>query len=205
MKKKYIIIASVLILLLFAGLGANYLLSLRKITFTLQNDVTGASVYDSKDKEVKRFEKEGGSALLRAGRYYAIPAGENISKDKINFTVDDKDSTITINPAYSSEYLAKLLKKEKSAIEAAITKKYTSALSDYTLERGALYNHGEWFGGLLAPKVSHTRDRRDPYRIVLHKKDDSWEVVRRPEYILTASRYQEVPVDILRKINELVP
>ena len=112
--------------------------------------------------------------------------------------------TISVNPSYTDESLSKTLEVEQGAIESAIAAKYPDVYNNYTLRQGVLYEQGQWFGGLLKPKVVDTRDQKDPYRIVLHKKDTSWEVIRRPEYILTSSRYQEVPVEVLREINAIV-
>ena len=202
MKKSLLIPIIIIFTALFVLLGANYLLSLREISYTLDSSVSEIKVYSSKEKEVGSLTKDN-NLHLQDGKYYIIPQGENISKEKIPFTVEGEDKTITVHPAYTDQYLKELFKQEQSAIELAISTKYPSLYPDYTLTNHTLFQRGEWFGGLLEPKVLDIRDERDPYRIVLHKKDGKWEVVRRPEYILTSSRYSEVPIEILRSINLL--
>lgn len=203
MKKRLILSIIALLLLLFAGFGIHYLLSLRKVTFELDDQTSEITIHSSSDTIIKQLSSSG-QIFLQEGEYYIIPKGTNIAQDKIKFSVADKDMAVTIRPAYTDEFLTGLVDDEMDAIKTAITKKYPSALNDYTLSQGSLYARGEWFGGLLKPKVSDIREQKDPYRIVLHKKSSSWEVVRRPEYSLGAARYQEVPIDILRKINLVV-
>lgn len=203
MKKQLIITSLALLTLLGVGLGIHYLLSLHKVTFTIDKEVEEIVIYNAGDKDIKRLSSDD-KVLLRAGKYYAVPAGENIVTDKIQFSVEDKDVAVDIQPPYTSEFLADILKDEAEAIRTAVVKKYPSALNEYSLVQESLYKRGEWFGGLLAPKVNNVRDKRDPYRIVLHKKDGSWNVIRRPEYILTSSRYNEVPIEVLRQINTLI-
>lgn len=203
MKKKILISLGILVIIALVVFGVSYLISLRKASFVLHDDITRATIYRKDKQKVKDISSDS-SMFLRKGTYYIIPEGENFSKDPINFTVNNKDVTVEVNPSYTNEYLSELLKDEQPAIMTAITEKYPSLITGYTLNRGTLYKKGEWFGGLLQPKVTDPRDQRDPYRIVLHKNGDEWEVVRRPEYILTSSRYKEVPIDVLRAVNLIV-
>ena len=203
MKKRYLLIISILVAILFAGLGVNYLLSLRKVSFILENNTESITVYNSDKKSIKEFSSNG-HMLVQKGDYYLIPSGDNLSSDAINFSVSKEDKTVVVNPSFTDEYLDKKLQEEMGVIESAIASKYPSVYDDYTLAQGKLYKQGNWFGGLLKPKVSDIRDERDPYRVVLQKKDDGWHVIRRPEYVLTSSRYEEVPTDVLRAINSIV-
>lgn len=203
MKRKLVIIIGVSLTIALLVYGITYALSLRKVTITLEGRTESVTIHDEGDRELK-YLSESGSLRLQEGDYYAMPSGEGLTTDKIGFTVTDQGAAITIDPPLTKEFLEDALAGEESAIEAAIASKYPDLYPLYTIESGTLYHHGEWYGGLLAPKVSDRRDRRDPYRIVLHKKDGNWEVVRRPEYVLTSSRYGEVPIDILRHINQLV-
>ena len=203
MKKQYLIIFVALLLLLFVGLGTNYLLSLRKVSFSIADTTDAISIYTSEDVKKGEFS-ESGNLLLQTGEYYIVPEGENISNDKINFTVEDRDMTINIDPSYTDTFLSEELESELGAIESAIAAKYPAIYSDYTLAQGVLYEQGQWFGGLLKPKVNDASEQKDPYRVVLQKKGTSWEIIRRPEYILTSSRYKEVPVEVLREINAIV-
>lgn len=203
MKKKIFISIGILVTIAVVALGVSYLLSLHKVSFTLSKYVTGATIYKEDKQKVKQITSAS-HIMLTDGNYYVVPEGDHIATDKIDFTVDKKDKTVSIDPPYSKSYLEALLQKEQPAINEAVHTKYPSLIDGYTLTRGQLYKQGEWFGGLLEPKVSDLREQKDPYRIVLHKQNGTWEVIRRPEYILTSSRYEEVPIDILRAINLIV-
>ena len=199
MKKLFIITFSTIIVISLIITGVFYLLSLRTVTFSLEN-TSSITVYNSKDKEMASLSSNG-DIKLQDGKYYVIPSGEGVATDKINFTVEGEDKTISINPPLTRDHLEKMLEKELPTIKVVISKKYGSLVDDYTLDNGSLYHHGEWFGGLLKLKVNDLRNLTDSYRIVLHKEDGEWTVIHRPEYILTSSRYSEVPVDILKDIN----
>lgn len=203
MKNKLPIIIGAALIAILLILGITYLMSLRKVSFALSSDVDSAVVYTSKKQKVREITSSS-SVLLTKGTYYAVPAGKNISDKPINFTVKEKDTTIVIDPAFADAYLKEQLKIERPSIVSAITSKYPSLIDSFTLTHETLYKRGDWLGGLLEPKVSDIRQQKDPYRIVLHKKDKEWQVVRRPEYILTSSRYEEVPIDVLRAVNSIV-
>lgn len=202
--KKLLPTVTIFVIITVIITGVFYLLSLRKVTFDIQSNVNNVIIYNSNDNEVNRISSSG-DISLREGDYYVISEGEHLDTGKIHFTVEKNNKTVTINPSYSEGHLNDLLGNEIKDIEAAISSRYPSLISEYTLERGSLYRHGDWFGGLLAPKVSDIRQQRDPYRVVLHKKDSEWQVIRRPEYILTSSRHSEVPIGVLRQINQIVP
>lgn len=183
--------------------GASFLISFHKVSLTLQKEVTGATLYRADKQKIKHFTANN-TILLQSGKYYIIPEGDHVSQEAINLTVSSNDMTIDIDPYYTKEYLNDLFTQEKLSIRAAITSKYPLIITGYSLEQETLYKKGEWFGALLVPHISDPRDQRDSYRIVLHKKNGNWEVIRRPEYVLTSSKYPDIPTDILRSINKLV-
>lgn len=202
MKKTILITIGVILIIALSAFGTSYLLSHHKVSFVLQNGTTSATIYQSDKKKAGQVTPNG-HLLLKKGDYYAIPDGSNIATTPVNFTVMERDLTVTINPDYSEAYLNTLLVGETPAITAAITTKYPSILATYTLDQSTLYKRGDWYGGLLLPKVKDIREQEDFYRIVLHKENDKWQVIRRPEYILTASQFTSVPTDILSAINSL--
>lgn len=202
MKKLLIPITLSLATVMLVVIGVSYWNSLHRVSFTLEN-TSSITIFNSEGKELNRLSSNS-DIRLQSGDYYVIPEGEDISNDKISFSVKDEDKTVNINPPFSDEYLNNLIEDEIKDIQQAISSRYTEVFKSYSLNKGTLYQRGDWFGGLLSPNVSSSR-QRDPYRIVLHKKDGEWQVVRRPEYILTASRYSEVPIEVLRQINRIVP
>ena len=63
MKKQYLIIFVALLLLLFVGLGINYLLSLRKVSFSIADTTDAISIYTSEDVKKGEFSQTQKSEL----------------------------------------------------------------------------------------------------------------------------------------------
>lgn len=203
MKKTISFTIGIILVIALTVFGISYLLSLHKVSFSLKNNTTSVTIYRSNKQKIKQITS-GNHIFLTKGNYYAIPEGSNISKNQIDFSVTNKDMIVSINPDFSTDYLNSLLPKEEPAVRAAITAKYPSVFASYTLAKETLYKQADWFGALLEPKVSDPRDQRDPYHIVLQKQNSTWQVIRRPEYILTSADYKDVPIDVLRAINLIV-
>lgn len=201
MNKRLIVLFGIIFISLTL-FGINYLLSLHKVSFDLDEEVSSITIYTDDEKKIKHFETDS-HLLLQEGEYYILPEGDKIADDRITFTVKGQDTTVEVRPSYSKEHLSTLFDQERPVVQETLKEKYSSLIVDYTLSQGKLYGRGDWFGGLLEPNATE-RDRKAPYRVVLHKEKGGWVVVRRPEYVLTSSRYQGVPVEILRDINLLV-
>lgn len=215
---KKLAIFSIIIMALTAGTVATiiYINSFQKVSVTLGEDVTEATLYkvnpeEGHDHEIKGDPQQkitkSGELSLQNGAYYIIPEGEKISKEEITFTVDNGPLSVDVRPSYSDEYLISLLNSEQAAITQVITDKFPSNMANYVIKEGALYKKGEWYGALLMSNASNPdlRSQSDYYRIILHKENGVWSVVQTPQLVLSAAEFKDVPADILRAVNKLTP
>lgn len=201
--KKRIILSIVIILIGIAGaLVFAYFSSLHKVSLSFSEDVTGATIHKEKGEKIEQLTTAS-DISLQSGKYYIVPEGEKISKEKILFTVKDVNQSITINPDYSTEFLSESLKKEQSAITNEMVGSFPLIAQNYSVQNGALIHHGEWYGALLVQNVNDIRDERDFYRILLKKESGSWKVIKKPELVLTKSEFSGVPDKIIDTVNQL--
>lgn len=215
--KKLVILLTITALVAAATIGGlMYINSFHKVTVTLGDDVSAALIYKVNPEEGHNHEVHGdelqkitasGDLSLQNGSYFIIPEGDKVAKDEISFSVKDEDTTVSVAPGYSREYLDELAKTEKAAIEVAIISAYPSQMQVRTIEKGILYQKGEWYGALLVSNEPNLdlRSQTDYYRIVLNKVNGSWKVVNAPQLILTSAEFKDVPEDILRELNKLAP
>lgn len=96
------------------------------------------------------------------------------------------------------------IKDETPAILSIIQTAYPKIITDYTIGTGKLYNEGKWYGTTLTYKGTDTNNR-DTLRVLLQKKGESW-IIRTtpPEPILSAKKYPDVPISVLKAINKPV-
>lgn len=210
--KKYIIIAlSVIAIAIITAFIFVQTGSYHKVTFSFGEDVTGGTLYgidgETADHTIKGDELQkitnGSEVSLANGGYYVIPEGEKVAKDLISFTVADKDMTVNITPGYSSDYLKSAYATEQPAIQAAMDAAFPLIATAYTAKQGALYEKADWYGAILTKNVADPRDERDFYRIVMHKTENGWKVIGKPELVLTSAEFKDVPVALLRSVNKL--
>lgn len=208
--KKLIIFASLAIALIVGGVIAFlYFNSFQKLTITFkQPNVTGViykigtdSHEGSDDTEVQKIE--GNQTInLPKGAYYLRPQGKNVLDTEVPFTLANEPVSIDVDPGFKLDYLAEKLKEEKPKIAAALTAKYPQLFAQYTVSEGQLFAQGEWYAASLTQKVSDTEDEKDTYKVILHKENDQWSVIGKPELVFSAANYPNVPIEVLREINQ---
>ncbi len=214
MKKNTLIIASIVILLIAAGIGLYlYSQTFHAVSIVFKQDNISAKLYksigdtdsdDDKGPELKILTKSE-SISLQDGEYFLVAEGETIATTPIGFTVQGKDTTVEVDPSYSQSYLKRQLEGQVATIHALIKQKYPTIIADYTIQEGQLYQKGDWYGTVLTKNISDQRDVADFYRVVLHKNSTTWEVIDSPVLVLTSSEFKNVPIDVLKSINTLVP
>ena len=117
----------------------------------------------------------------------------------------------TVKQSESSEKLPTrseletLLTSETPAIQRAITATFPTLEQNYTIERSALYNTGDWYGTILQYKGSDVNNR-DTLRIVLQKKNGEW-VVRtpQPQPLVSHLELTDAPKGMLDDLNKPAP
>jgi hypothetical protein len=206
MKKQLIILISLLAgLTLIIGIVVYYL-SFRTVTVTLKSpDMTGVIYrYDDKDKssEVAKINASQ-SIKLQEGHYGYSANNTKYDNAPTLFTVGKNESTVTIDPSYSRQYLSTLLETELVSINTVITNTYGSLLTNYDVQAGSLYKKGEWYGAAIAEHITPDGNYGDVYRVVLHKIDSEWKIEAKPSLVLTKHDNPTIPKDIIGDINNL--
>ena len=205
MKKKIIIISIVVTILIAMSVILGYLLSLREIDFEFSSNVSEITLYkkqdyDKKNNPIKIDEIK--KIKIQTGEYVIIPTGTIITNNPINITVS-KDEQISIDPDYSLNYLSSIALKEKDNIYKLLAEKYPNLIKDYDIKSEIAFQKGEWFGGLLINKNSTPNSKKDIYRFVAYKNNQTLEIVNYPELLLRQLNYPKVPSEILNSINQL--
>lgn len=208
---KKFIIWGVVIAIIIAGGAVAYLYfnSFQKLTVVFKQPNVSGKIYErgtdthegEDDKEIRTIQNNE-TVSLSKGSYYIRPQGGNVKDDPVSFELADQPVTLEVDPTFSKDYLDEQLKNEKSAIDAALMKKYPQQLAQYTIGSGLLLEQGDWYGTTLTFK-NDTEETHDVYRVVLHKVNNNWEVVDKPQLILTHADFPDVPVTALRDINHL--
>lgn len=199
MKKRIILLAIIAFIVLVGIFTLSYVTSHHTITFILKGGTYKVKIFTADNKQLTELSSPSGKAWLQKGEYRYAVSDTKYDTSAHSFSIDDKDKTITIDPAYSAQYLSELLTdSERLKINALLTpylsKINTPALA--SIDRIQLYSHGEWAAGMLSYQASR-RDTVEYYRFVLHKDDNVWKLVVPPQIAIYGASYPSVPVSII--------
>jgi hypothetical protein len=142
-----------------------------------------------------------GELRLQNGRYVIMPEGEKYDRSSIKFEVKNADQTIDINPGYSASHLDSLLNIELPALHSVLTSMYPRVITGFTLDRGRLYDEGQWYATTLTQKTMTPDEEGDIYRTVLKKENGIWNIKAKPDLLLSTKAYPNIPKAILSNIN----
>ncbi len=157
------------------------------------NIETGKSILIKNNQEI-RVEK---------GEYSIDPQSDEVVYNGENIKIDGSQSNFSIDLSYSKDKLASLLNSEKTAIESSMVAKFPNIFNLYTIENGSLYGEGNIYGANLIYN-NPTAEFRDTLKIVLHKKDNKWEIITNPpQQLLSKEEYPDIDKSILSEINRL--
>ncbi|MGB2787472.1 MAG: hypothetical protein WBB94_03765 [Candidatus Saccharimonadaceae bacterium] len=207
MKKLIIIFTAVIVLVTSVYFAYSYFASFSTVTFNLAEGVKEIKVYKNSDDEtgdtVVATLQSSGEVRINNGNYYVTPSGDNIVNDNISIKITGNIS-IDIDPDYNSDYLTKLADIESGKIAEVINRSLTPAIENYDIEQVKVYNKADWAGVLLLPKDIDIQNPSGIHRVVLKKEGDSWIVVGLPQIVMTAYNTKNVPLDVLKSVNDLV-
>lgn len=108
----------------------------------------------------------------------------------------------TASPKPTADQLEKMRDTELPTIKTVITTAYPLVATDYIINKGALFDRGQWYGTTLS---YHGKDmmNRDTLRVLLQKKDGVWTLRTKPPVpLLSVEAFPDVPKDILKAINQ---
>jgi hypothetical protein len=206
MKQKLIILVILAAATLGGLLWLQDYLSYRSITIVLNSPATGvvikagASHEGETQKEITITSNQ--TIRLKEGSYIYTPQGKDANTSVNSFTVT-KNDTLTIAPAYSLEYRKKLVPKIKPQLEDALRAQYPTAMASYQINNVTLMANADWAGVLLTSRTATDSNPGVIYRAIIKKKDSSWEVVSKPQVVLTVYNTPSVDRSLLQATNKL--
>jgi len=207
-----------------AWLGISYIRSFQKVEFRfVGNAGVKASIYRAvssdhetdaaaaaNKKNLVREVSNNQTIKLKKGDYVIATSGnKDYASQDVTLSLNNTKQTITIDPEYTVAKLGTLLKQQRAALQQAIVTALPAAIHNYTVGEGHLYQHGDWYGTTLQPKLSAEQLRVnyvDIYRLVAHKEKSGWKIITLPpELSLSRIKYPTIPRDILVDVNKLSP
>ncbi len=204
-KKAIIIIIAAVIAVGLVASFAMYLLSFHTVTFTLDKADASLAIYraDDKDKKNKLADSTASSRSLRLqeGEYLAVITNKEYDASSTNFTVGKSDSSVAVNVAFSREYLDVIVDQELPLINIAIKAAFPQQITSFSLEKGQLYDEGQWYTTTFIQNTASPDEIGDVYHLVAKKEDGKWKVVGKPTLVLTQVEFPDVPLDILKAGN----
>lgn len=91
---------------------------------------------------------------------------------------------------------------EQGVIDGVLVEKYPKITTDYTINKGQLFDKGQWYGTTLTYKGADVKNR-DTLRVLMEKKDGAWSLrTTPPQPLLSAMEFPDVPKSILQTINK---
>jgi hypothetical protein len=182
-----------------------YLASLHQVSLTVTHGMRVDIYQVVNGNNQKSFTTVSDSVKipLQNGDYCAAPNDTKYNQTPICFTVSGKDIVVDVEPNYSATYLSSQLTNQLATINSVITTTYSDIIDGFTLTTGALYGHGEWYGGTLTQKTESASDQGDVYRVLLKKVSGTWTVVAYPQIVLSKYTYPDVPYAVLDAVNRL--
>ncbi len=204
MRLRYVFIAILVFILLASGVYyAWYQATYHTVSFTLKTTPMTAKI--TKDgKEVAKIDHNT-SLTLANGSYLLYPTATNIDTSAIGFTVDGKDTSVTIDPPIDSTTLSTSLDTEIDDIQAAIVTKYPQLISQFYVDKGQLLRQGDWYVSTLTYKSSTNDNPKDRYKIIMQKTNGQWAVIDTPQITPTKYNFPQVPTDVIKNAYELLP
>lgn len=221
MRKRLILLAFVLLVVMLGLVGLSYIRSKQKLTIVFDANISGVSValyrVTTQNDDISpegRIDKSnpikeltsGETMSIKKGNYVLIASGSSdYSKQVISVELGNKPQSLTINPFYTETKLEQLLAADKDKLLALIVSTFPVA-ANYDIGAGTLYERGEWYATTLRPKQTAEEERLgyiDVYRLVAHKESGTWKIVTiPPELIINTHNYPNIPRDILVDVNK---
>lgn len=202
--KKYILIFIGFIILISSIVTFLYFSSFREINFNIKQTGLTVNIYKlDKDQKVGTLKNNNGLSLQN-GDYYFVATGDKVDLSHNKFKIDDSTKIITVDPDYSTNYLASQLTNNNVIIQTTINAAFPAIIGQYDTFDQALLKKGDWYGGLLKYRSDDSNIMKDSYRVILHKEVSGWVVIKKPEIVVTQSNFPTVPIDVLTAVNNLL-
>lgn len=201
MNKKILIITTAILFVTLIGVGfIFYLRSFKTVYFDIKSGDISITVYKGDEQKLASLDKSG-NLTLQSGDYIFVTEGKNYDNMPTSFNVRDIDITIPVDPPYSAAYRNTILTAELPAITKVIKAAYPTVITNFNIDRGNIYQDGEWYATTLAQITARADEQGDVYRTVLRKERDRWVIKAKPALVLSSLEYSTIPIEILSDIN----
>lgn len=210
MNKKKGFAVGLLVLVIVLGL-LSYKHFTNRLSLNLEYDpqkIEELYVYSDKnsgnqEKASGKIEKPGKPIKLKRGIYYLNYTAKNgYQSDHVRIDLTKDSQNLSINPEYTQQELSKRLNTQIESIDSAIKLFLGNEVNEYIVNTGKLYSNDEWYGTTLTYN-GNDAFMADTLKIILKKDKNSWTVATNPPAIILSSvDYKDIPVDILKKVNE---
>lgn len=201
---KKVITLLVIALIFIGGVVSyiSYITSTVAVTIVSKNtkDITITTVIDSKTSTVARSTKDTTSLRLAKNRTYSVSytGSEGYSDGQV--LIPANGGVVTIDPDYSSERYATMMTEALPQTHTVLSQRYANLDSLYNVTAGSMKNKGEWFVVKLTFKGPYDYNS-DMLRVLLQKKSDAWQLVTKPDILLTTTKYPAIDSAILSWAN----
>lgn len=138
---------------------------------------------------------------VAAFTYGALTAPQSTQKQVTTIAMQTSPKPLSTSKP-TKQQLQQQLTNELPTITAALTVAYPKILTDYIINKGQLFDNGQWFGTTLSYRGTDTLNR-DTLRVLMQKKSGVWTLrTMPPQPILSTKQYPDVPRAILQIINQ---
>lgn len=151
---------------------------------------------------VEQKIESGKSYLLTEDSYYLVATGHDVNTSRQGIILN-KNIDRTLDYTLSAQKLASLSLSEKSSIDTAISMKNSTITKIYRIANETVYEKGDWAIAALVFKGSNKDLNRDTQKIVLQKKDNTWQVTCPIKISISKYECSHAPQVILEYANTI--
>lgn len=202
MKSKFIITVLLFIVIASGSFIWWYTANNRDIVFDVKKSPLTVKITDRNKNTVATITSST-KLTLQDGTYYAYPSGNDVDQSAIAFTTSKSNTKITIDPSISLATLDKNLANEREAIQKVLFAKYPYLTARLNIDKGQLLRQADWYITTLSYKDSTNDSPKDVYKVILHKVNDTWDVVGSPQIVPTKYNFPDVPIDVIKSAYNL--
>jgi hypothetical protein len=167
---------------------------------TAYKDVGGDGPYQYDSSKPLLSLSSSQKITTKTGVYdFVISDSSSYATNVVQTTVNKATASVAVNPDLSDKSLNSLLSINSSQITASLFSSVRSLSSYYSVDKIALYQHGDWAGVTLKP----LSPRYDPIRFVLHKDRNGWRVINTPSILVIGSANKTIPPDVVSSVNSM--
>jgi hypothetical protein len=204
MKKSVLIIVLITVLILASVVGFityRHFQSGKYIAVNFSNAKEVSLIEFKTSRQVSLIEHTSDSVYINKEWKYQLKYTGSDGYASGYIDIDNSKDEVVIKPYYSDKKLESMLGTDKIAlIHSVIKKSYPDVDKNYTVQKGRLHHYGEWYTTAFVYKKGYNFNS-DTLHIVLKEVDGRWQIATKPGITLDRFTNPNIPVDILRQVN----